>query len=105
LNRSEFVQEFKGRPPVQSYDDRLEMLFALQYVDSVWPTPGPDAKPLIEQVAPDFLIIGSDWAGRDYYGQLQISSSYLQKRHIALLYLDRNSGHSSTELKERIRGS
>lgn len=103
VNRSEFILEFKGKEPVQSYADRVEMIESVRYVDRILPTPGPDAKPLIESVLPDFIVIGSDWASRDYYAQLQISSEYLQDYQIALLYLDRNSGHSSTELKERVR--
>lgn len=105
LNRDSFVLEFKGKLPTQRYEERYEMLSSLRYVDAISPTPGPDAKPLIDLVNPDFLVIGSDWASRDYYAQLQITVEYLQEKKIVLLYLDRNSGHSSTELKERVRAS
>jgi cytidyltransferase-like protein len=105
LNEDEFIEEFKGAPPVQTYAERFEMVISLRSVDEIYPTPGSDAKPLIDQVRPDFIVIGSDWAVKNYYGQLQISSEYLQENGIALLYLDRNSGHSSTELKGRIRES
>jgi glycerol-3-phosphate cytidylyltransferase len=105
VNTDEFIEQFKGHRPTQTYAERVEMIEAVRYVDDVVQTPGPDAKELIDQVHPDILVIGSDWATKDYYAQLQISAKYLQDNGIALLYLDRNSGHSSTELKERIRGT
>lgn len=106
LNPDRFVAEFKGRPPIQTYEERRSIIRANRYVDFVHQTPGADAKPLIELVNPDFLVIGSDWAPpKDYYGQLQITPEWLHMRDIALLYLDRWSLHSSTELKARIRES
>ena len=104
LNPDEFIREFKGRPPVQSFDERLGILHGIKYIDHIHQTPGADAKPLISEVSPDFLVIGVDWAPpKDYYGQLQITQEWLADRHIALLYLDRLGDHSSTNLKARIR--
>lgn len=103
LNRDEFVAEFKGKPPVQSYTERYALLNGCRWVDTIHPTPGSDAKPLIEVIDPDFLVIGSDWAFKDYYAQLQITQQWLRDHDIALLYLDRLGDLSSTRLKARIR--
>lgn len=104
VNRDEFIEQFKGRRPVQTFEERSELVRACRYVDDVYATPGPDAKPMIDSVLPDFLVIGVDWAPpKDYYAQLQITPEYLAERNIALLFLDRIGGYSSTELKARIR--
>src|SRR5690606_23381944 len=106
VNPDEFVEEFKGQRPIQSYAERRAILSANKYIDNLFPTPGPDAKPLIEIIKPDFIVIGSDWAPpRDYYAQLDITQEYLYQKGIGLLYLDRVGEHSSTNLKERIRAS
>lgn len=104
VNPDAFILEFKGRAPVQTWEERVSILHAIKYIDNLWETPGPDAKPLIGSINPDFLVIGSDWAPpKDYYGQLQITQEWLAERNIALLYLDRIGEHSSTNLKARIR--
>lgn len=104
VNPDEFIAQFKGRPPVQTYEERTSILRGSRWIDFIHQTPGPDAKPLIELVQPDFLVIGVDWAPpKDYYGQLQITQEWLAEREIALLYLDRLGDHSSTNLKARIR--
>ena len=104
VNPDEFIQEFKGRLPVQPLDERLAILNAVKYIDYLHHTPGPDARPLIERVSPDFIVIGVDWAPpKDYYGQLQITQEWLADRHIALLFLDLLGDLSSTNLKASIR--
>lgn len=104
VNPDWFIEKFKGRLPVQTWEERMAVLGSVKYIDRLWETPGPDAKPLIEEVDPDFLVIGSDWAPpKDYYAQLQITQSWLSTRNIALLYLDRLGDFSSTDLKARIR--
>lgn len=103
LNPDEFITQFKGRPPIQTYAERFEILSNSRSIDEIRPTPGQDAKPLILSVQPDFIVIGSDWATKDYYAQLQLDAGFLIENDIALLYLDRMTASSSTELKARIR--
>ncbi len=104
VNPDDFIARFKGRAPVQTWEERVAILHAVKYIDRIWETPGEDAKPAINAINPDFLVIGSDWAPpKDYYAQLQITQEWLAERHIALLYLDRMGDHSSTNLKARIR--
>lgn len=105
VNSSEFVAQFKSKPPVQSTEERYSMVSAVRYVDEVFVNSSQDAKPLITSVNPNFLVIGSDWATKDYYAQLEITAEFLHSHEVALLYLDRNSAFSSTELKERTRNA
>lgn len=103
VNTDRFVEEFKGTAPVQNVTERRIMVQSCQYVDEIRINDQQDAKPIIEEVKPHFLVIGSDWAHKDYYAQLQITPAYLVARDIHLLYLDRATAYSSTELKERVR--
>lgn len=103
INSDEFIASFKSAPPVQSYAERRDMVLSCRWVDEVDITTEHDAKPIIERHLPDFLVIGSDWANRPYHEQIQVTPEWLSERGIALLYLDRWSLFSSTNLKERIR--
>jgi glycerol-3-phosphate cytidylyltransferase len=103
LNTDEFIEEYKGKPPVVSYADRREVLLSCKYVDRVVPNlGGSDSKPAIEVVNPDWVIIGSDWARKDYYKQMCFTQDWLDARGIGLAYLPYTRGISSTIIKERM---
>lgn len=105
VNPDHFVKEFKGREPVQPFAERAGMVAAVRGVSEVVPTPGADAKPLLERFKPDFIVIGKDWADRDYYGQLGIDQEWLDTHTCVVLYIERVGDLSSTELKERVRAT
>ena len=105
LNRDEFIEAYKGKPPVVSFKDRAEVLLACKFVDSVIANSGDsDSKVAIEEVDPDFVVIGDDWARKDYYAQMQFSQDWLDQREIGLIYVPYTQGISTTELKVRIAG-
>ena len=103
LNSDEFVAEFKGHAPVQSYLERSEVLAACRYIDRVVPNVGgADSKPVLEAVAPDILAAGADWASPDhekYCRQMGFTRQWLRDHRIRLVYLDWLPGHSSTNLR------
>ncbi len=105
LNRDEFIEAYKGKPPVVSFKDRAEVLLACKFVDSVIPNCGnADSKVAISKVDPDFVVIGDDWARKDYYAQMQFTQDWLDKNEIGLIYVPYTAGISTTDLKARIAG-
>jgi cytidyltransferase-like protein len=103
VNPDEFVAEFKGRTPVQSFVERARMVGACRAVDEVHATPGADATPLIDALEPDFVVIGKDWAARDYHAQLGAGAAWFDERDIVIVYVERVGDLSSTLLKARVR--
>lgn len=103
LNTDEFIEEYKGKPPVLRYEERARALESVKWVDRVVPNVGgADSKIAIELVMPDIIAIGSDWARRDYYKQMQFDQDWLDERGIALVYIPYGQGISSTAIKERM---
>lgn len=103
LNTDEFIQSYKGKPPILSYEERKEALLACRWVDQVVPNVGgADSKIAIEMVHPDYIIIGSDWARRDYYLQMGFTQDWLDKRGIGLIYVPYTEGISTTDIKNRM---
>lgn len=104
LNTDEFIETYKGKPPVMSYDERAEVLLGLRYVDEVVPNVGgADSRISIELSAPNVIAIGSDWARKDYYKQMMFSQDWLDERGIMLLYIPYTDGISSTDIKRRLK--
>lgn len=103
LNTDAFVEEYKGRPPVIPYADRAAVLEACRHVAKVVPNrDGPDSRTTIEAVAPDVIVVGSDWAAKDYHGQMGFTQAWLDERGIGLCYLPYTGGVSTTRIRERL---
>lgn len=103
LNTDEFIETYKGKAPVCSYAEREAVLLACSYVDAVVKNEdGADSRTTIERVMPDIIAIGSDWARRDYYVQMNFDQDWLDERGIGLLYLPYTKNISSTEIKARL---
>lgn len=107
LNSDEFAGRFKPEPPTHRLHERMLIVHACRYADDVIENTGNEnAKQVIEEIHPDFLVIGQDWALKDYYAQLQIDQPWLDDRNICLLYVPRPAGTvSSTEIRHRVKGS
>jgi glycerol-3-phosphate cytidylyltransferase len=104
LNTDDFIYDYKGRTPVMSYEEREAVLISCRFVDRVLPNfGGANSKPTIELVSPDMVIIGSDWARKDYYKQMQFDQDWLDERGIALCYIPYTDNISSTDVKNRLK--
>ena len=104
LNTDEFVREYKGLSPVNTYEEREAVLLGCRYVDSVIPNEfGQDSKPTILKVKPDYIVVGSDWLKKDYLAQMSLTVEWLEEQAITLVYIPRVLKLSSTQIKERMK--
>jgi len=103
LNTDDFVEAYKGKRPVMSYEERAEVLRSCRYVSNVIANyDGADSTTAIEIVQPDLIVVGSDWAVRDYYRQMNFTQEWLDQRGIGLCYIPYTAGISSTDIKARL---
>lgn len=104
LNTDEFIEQYKGRKPYISFEDRKRVLESCGFVHRVIKnTGGHDSKPAILEADPDFIVVGSDWLGRDYYKQMGFTPEWLEERNITLLYVPYTQGISTTDIIKRVR--
>jgi glycerol-3-phosphate cytidylyltransferase-like family protein len=104
LNTDEFIAAYKGKPPIMSYAEREAVLLGCRFVSDVMPNiGGTDSRLAIDLVKPDLVVIGSDWARRDYYAQMGFDQAWLDARGIGLCYIPYTQGISTTQIKERFR--
>lgn len=103
LNTDEFVEEFKGKKPVMTFAERYGVLSGCRYVSRIIPNiSGADSKPTIVSVKPDFIVSGSDWEKKDYFGQMQFTQKWLDEQGIKLIYVPYTTNISSTIIKKRL---
>lgn len=100
VNSDEFVTRYKGTPPIYSLAERRAALEKLHKVATVInDSPGKD---LIMRIKPHVVIIGSDWLGKDYLKQIDMTPEDFTSNGISLVYLPYTSGVSTTEIKRRL---
>ena len=103
LNTDDFIEQYKGKPPVCNDQERYLVMKSCKYVDEViWNSGGTDSKPSILRTKPDIIAIGSDWARKDYYKQMMFNQDWLDTNGISLIYIPYTRGISSTQIKTRI---
>ena len=104
LNTDDFIEAYKGHKPLFSYKEREKLLRLIPYVKDVVPNiGGADSKQIILQIKPDILAIGSDWAGKNYYKQMDFTQEWLDGQGIVLCYLPYTEVISTSEIKRRIK--
>jgi glycerol-3-phosphate cytidylyltransferase len=104
LNTDEFIKAYKGKGLVMTYAERKTVIEGCRWVDRVVANVGgADSTIAIDYVQPDLIVIGSDWARRDYYTQMGFDQDWLDERGIGLCYIPYTQGISSTDIKTRLR--
>ena len=86
-----------------NYKERESMLKELGFVDRILPNDEPNwtIKPLLKGI--DLIVVGSDWAVKDYVGQIGVDWKWLEQHNIGICYYPRSLDMSTTKIKERIK--
>ena len=96
VSTDECVKREKGKIPVIPYEQRVEIIRAIKYVDCVVPQYTRDKTELIKTLKPDVLVAGDDWD--KLKGQ-----KTLEKMGGKVVFFPYTSTISTTELIKRIR--
>tara|TARA_R110000851_G_scaffold108257_1_gene229334 strand:+ start:4633 stop:5037 length:405 start_codon:yes stop_codon:yes gene_type:complete len=93
IDSDEKVKKDKGKSrPHNCLKDRLEILKAIRYIDEVVSFDShSELENLIKSYAPDILIVGSDWRGKEVIGE-----HYAKE----LKFFERIDGYSTTQILE-----
>lgn len=104
LNTDQFIFDYKKSYPICSYEERKSVLLSCRYVDDVIENVGgKDSKLSILLVNPNIIVVGSDWAKKDYYYQMNFTQEWLDSKNISLAYVPYTYEISSTKIKERMK--
>ena len=100
VNTSRFAATFKPAP-VMTDEERCYAIRQLGY--DTWGNDGPGAE-LIKALKPQVLAIGSDWAARDYPGQLGMTWGELEGLRVTVAFVPyvQFAAISSSEIRRRV---
>ena len=99
VNTDRSVKAIKGaNRPIQSQDERTELLAALSFVDAVILFEEDNPLKLIQHLVPDVLVKGGDWTE-----DKMIGAEVVKKAGGVVKSLPFVAGYSTTALIEKIR--
>jgi len=101
LNTDEFVYSYKKKYSVMNYQERKTILEELGYKVLPNDQRRGSIKPLLKGI--DLIVVGSDWALKDYIKQIGLDWKWLEKHNIGICYYPRSLDMSSSKIKERIK--
>ena len=102
INSDKFMTSFK-RKPIVEWERRKKIISALFPRATIFSVDEHDASSHL--VDKDFLVIGVDWAFRDYFEQIGVDREYLKERGVTLLYKEVDEDITTSELIERAKNA
>jgi cytidyltransferase-like protein len=103
LNRDEFVERYKGKLPVMSYDQRRVILSELRCINRVIANYGDEDSTIsIGIVAPDVIVAGSDWTIERLKIQMGLTNEFLRNNKIGITIFPHSDPIHSSDIKKRI---
>lgn len=100
VSTDEVVEQYKHKKPVIPFEERIEIVKAIRYVDEVVPQLTMDKLKAWERLKFDVLFHGSDWKNSDMYNRIE---QQLNEVGVDVVFLPHTEGVSTTDLLRRIR--
>lgn len=97
VSTDEVVESYKNKTPIIPFEERIEILKAIKYVDEVVPQTSLDKFEAWKQLKFNRLFHGSDWKGSAMYNELEQKFNEVGVEVVFFPYTD---GTSSTLLNE-----
>ena len=93
------VVAYKGKTPLIPYEDRLEIVRSIKYVDAAVPQTDMNKLTACKKLGADILFVGDDWYGTDKWNQYQAD---FEKEGIQIIYFPYTKGVSSTQISKTL---
>ena len=97
VSTDEVVEQYKHKRPVVPFQERIEIVRAIKYVDEVVPQINMNKMEAWEKYHFDVLLHGSDWKNSEMYNKL---IQEFESIGVDVVFLPHTEGTSSTLLSE-----
>jgi len=99
VSTDELVFEYKKKHAIISFEDRIEIVRSIRYVDIAIPQKNIDKVEAFKKLKFNFLMVGDDWYSSDKWNK---EEQELKQYNVKVIYLPYTAGISSTELRKNI---
>lgn len=99
VSTDELVQEYKNKKPIIPFDERCEIVQALEYVDRVVAQENRDKFWAWKNLNFDVMFVGDDWKGKPLFVEVE---EEFKKVGVDIVYFPYTKDTSSTILREKL---
>lgn len=99
VSTDELVQKSKNKNPIIPFDERVEIIKSIKYVDEVVPQINKNKMEAYERYKFDVMFVGDDWKGTESFNKWE---DELKKKGSTIIYFPYTKGTSSTILREKL---
>ncbi len=99
VSTDELVQSYKHKTPIIPFDERVEIVKAIRYVDEVVPQEDRDKFAAWERYHFDRMFVGDDWKGSALFSEVEAK---FKQVGVEVVYFPYTQGTSSTIMRQTI---
>jgi glycerol-3-phosphate cytidylyltransferase-like family protein len=88
---------YKHKKAVIPFEERIEIVRAIKYVDMAVPQENMDKLQALEKYKFDVMFVGSDWKNTDKWNEIE---RQMNERGVDVIYFPYTKGTSSTLINE-----
>lgn len=100
VSTDELVQEYKNKRPIITFDQRIEIIKSIKYVDEVVVQKDRDKLSALNKIGFNIMFVGDDWKGSKIFLELE---SKFQKHGVEIFYFPYTKNISSTSLRSTLK--
>lgn len=97
VTSDELCTAAKNKKPIIPFQERMEIVEAIKFVDEVVPQVNYDKEEAWNNLKFDKMFVGDDWKGTDKWNKIEED---FKKLNVAIHYFSYTSHTSSTKLRE-----
>ena len=101
VSTDELVEQYKHKTPIIPYEQRVEIVKAIRYVDEVVPQVTMDKIDAYKSIKFNAVFHGDDWKNSHLYEEIE---NKLNEINVDLVFLPHTDGISSTDINIKIKG-
>jgi glycerol-3-phosphate cytidylyltransferase len=91
---------YKGKKPMIPYEERIEIVRSIRYVDAVVPQETMDKLEMCKKIKASILFVGDDWYRTEKWEYIE---KELKGIGVSVVYFPYTKGVSSTKIAETLR--
>lgn len=99
ISTDELVQEYKNKTPIIPFEERADIVQAIDYVDKVIPQINRDKFWAWKKINFDVMFVGDDWKGNDLFKEVEYE---FKKVGVDVVYFEYTKDTSSTILRDKL---
>lgn len=99
VSTDELCESYKHKTPIIPFNERVEIISSIKYVDEVIPQVDRDKFGAWERIKFDVMFVGDDWKGKPLFAELE---NQFKQHGVKIEYIPYTSHISSSILKQKL---